>query len=107
MRYFVLNSLKDLELIDEQCFKVYGTMIIKMYEFNYYEEYEDILEDVEENALVEIIELLIRLIDSVDDEELGINSDTESLIKCITAICLEKDYSELADSLGELIGMLD
>lgn len=107
IRYYILNQLKNLELLDEKVFKTYGSMIVKMYELNYYDKYEDLLDPLEEKALTEVTEILIELIDSMDDEYgISINSNTEDLIKSITTICIEKKYEELAVSLHELIEMI-
>lgn len=76
-------------------------MIIKMYELNYYDKYENILEDVEEEALVDIIEYIIYLIDEYDINEIEESSIINGLIKIISVICVKNNYSDLADSLIE------
>jgi len=107
LRYFILTGLKELALINELEFKTYGTMIIKMYELNYYDEYEHILENIEEEALVKIIEFMIQLVDEDIVVEIEEDSNLSTLIRSITAICIQKEYSELADSLVELNEMFE
>ncbi|HHD2789079.1 hypothetical protein [Clostridium perfringens] len=107
LRYFILTGLKELALINELEFKTYGTMIIKMYELNYYDEYEHILENIEEEALVKIIEFMIQLVDEDIVVEIEEDSNLSTLIRSITAICIQKGYSELADSLVELNEMFE
>lgn len=101
-RAFVLVGMGELGLIDEPKFKTYGTMITKMYELNYYDKYEHILERVEEEALVEVIEFIIELIDEGIILEIKPNSNLLTLINSIAFIGIEKQYSSLIDSLEVL-----
>lgn len=98
-RCFILIGIGKLGLADEPKLKTYGTMIAKMYELNYSDEYEHILERVEEEALVEVIEFVIELIDEGIVLEVKANSNLLTLINSITTICIQKQYSDLAESL--------
>ncbi|MDL0272870.1 hypothetical protein [Clostridioides difficile] len=106
-RAFILIGIGELGLIDEPKFKTYGTMITKMYELNYYDKYEHILERVEEEALVEVIEFIIELIDEGLILEIKPNSNLFTLINSIAFIAMQKQYSNLAESLLELQQMIE
>lgn len=106
-RAFILIGMGELGLIDEPKFKTYGTMITKMYELNYYDKYEHILESVEEEALVEVIEFIIELIDEGIISEIKPNSNLLTLVNSIAFIATKKQYSDLAGSLVELQQMFE
>lgn len=105
VRYSVLNALKELGIINIPEFKSYVTMIVKMYEWDYYDKYEHILEEIEENTLIEMIEIFIQGIDERGSANL--NPNVYYLIKSIEVICIEKQYVELADSLLELEDIIE
>ena len=106
-RYFVLTVIEEFNLTNEQEFKIYKSMITKLYENDGYDRFEDVLEKYEEEALVNLTEFMIQIIDEEKITHIGSASQFKRLINCITAICDAKDYMDLGDSLISLNEMFE
>lgn len=104
-RYFILTYLNEYDIITEPEFKSYATLIIKMYEKGYYDEYEHILEEIEEEALQKLVEIFIEAYD--EGAGTTVNSTGIQILRTIEAICIAKEYPELAESLLDLADRLE